>query len=115
MISMKWFLKLIADDFDPVAVWVFDKRNVFHGAVFGALLVGDVILVKPCNGGIKVRYAEADVAEALWLFITIVVVCVRVVFGAPVVGQLKDASLLGNPVFALILVFRGLLVRCQAG
>ena len=57
------------DDFHPVVVWVFDKGDVAHRAVFRAFLVGDTVLVKPGDGGGEIRHADADVTIAalpLW-------------------------------------------------
>ena len=97
-----WFVDAIAgvyrpilafDDFYPVVVRVFDEGDVAHRAVFRTFLVGDVILVKPADGGVEIRHADADVAEATRFAVAVVIVEGGVGFCAPVVGQLQDAAL----------------------
>ena len=79
---------LALDDFYPVVVRVFDEGDVAHRAVFRAFLVGDVILVKPADGGVEIRHADADVTVAARFAVAVVVVEGGVVFRTPVVGQL---------------------------
>ena len=81
--GLLWFVGAIAgvyrpilafDDFYPVVVRVFDEGDVAHRAVFRAFLVGDVILVKPADGCVEIRHADADVAEAARFAVAVVVV-----------------------------------------
>ena len=106
---------LAFDDFYPVVVRVFDEGDVAHRAVFRAFLVGDVILVKPADGCVEIRHADADVAEAARFAVAVVVVEGGVGFAAPVVGQLQDAALPGNPGAARFFVFRDVFVAAQYG
>ena len=101
-------------DLNPVAVRVFDERDIFHLALVGTLHKNDLILIKPSCRCIQVGHRKADVPKALRLRVAIVVFEVGVEFGAPIVGQFQNSALGKSPGRAFAYIVRRLLAFCGA-
>src|SRR5476649_466986 len=75
------------DDFHPVGVRVFHEGQAFHATVGQAFLKLDAQFFETRASSTNIRYRDADMAEATWVGIAVVVGKVGIAFSAMVVGQ----------------------------
>lgn len=76
-----------------------------------AFLEGDAQALKTLAGGAHVRHRDAQVAKAARLAVAVVVMEIRLIFGAVVMGQLENARLAQRPAFAFVVILWDLLAR----
>lgn len=87
---------LLADDLDPVAVWVKCEGYASHSAVGELFLELVPGIFNSFAGCLDVVYANANVAKAFaWILVAVVHCVAVVVLGAIIVGQLDDAFSVG--------------------
>ena len=61
------------ENFDPIAVRIFDERQAFHVAIVGSLYILHAKLIKACAGGIHIRYRDADMTKTTRVIIAAVI------------------------------------------
>ena len=98
---MGFLLSIIIDlnDLNPITIWIFDKGDVFHIALFWTLFKFDTIGIKPRHRLSQIWYTKANMPKASWLTVAIMIAKAIIIFGAIIVRQLKDAALARNEVF----------------
>src|SRR5690242_7417902 len=92
-------------DFNPVAVGILDEGDVLHAAIGQTLLERHAQRLEAHAGRVHVRHRDAQVAETARLAVAVVVLKIRLLLGAVVVGELQDAGLAQHPLQARGIVF----------
>jgi hypothetical protein len=110
---------LVLDNLDPVAIRVQQKGNILHASICKSLLPANVLILESLAGSFKVIHRNTclvsfihahlhadqltDVAKALGLTVTIVVLEVLVLLGAVVPSQFEQALSVSNGIVVLTL------------
>ena len=85
---------LTRQDFNPVAIWVLDKREPLHLAIIRALDELHAMRLKTVTRRLHVGNANADVSKPPRILVTVMVGSVRVILRAIVMCQFKQRRLL---------------------
>lgn len=82
----RWWIKNLY----PITVWILDESQTFHDTVIRSLNKVDTLLLEMFARLVNVRHHNANVPEATWRFVTVMILLIRIRLGAPVTVNMRE-------------------------